>query len=46
MINYLPPEFPQFSDNLKSYYPEETRSVKNITFQVTEDCCMKCTYCY
>ena len=46
MINYLPPTFPQFSDVLKSYYPDETRSVKNITFQVTEDCCMKCTYCY
>ena len=46
MINYLPPAFLQFSDILKSYYPDETRRVKNITFQVTEDCCMKCTYCY
>jgi hypothetical protein len=22
------------------------KKVKEITFQVTEDCCLKCTYCY
>ena len=22
------------------------KGVKNITFQVTEDCCLNCTYCY
>ena len=25
--------------------PEESRS-RNITFQVTDDCCCACTYCY
>lgn len=31
---------------LRSYYPNEVRKVRTITFQITEDCCMKCTYCY
>ena len=40
------------------YYPEETyndyiarlygndKRIEQISFQVTENCCMKCTYCY
>jgi hypothetical protein len=46
MINYLPPDFNNFSENLKYYYPQEKRAFHEITFQVTEDCCMACTYCY
>ena len=37
------------SNHLNSLYPEEVvkgRNIKEITFQVTEDCCMRCTYCY
>ena len=49
MTNYLPPPLTSFSDTLAKYYPEEhekDRKVREITFQVTEDCCMACTYCY
>lgn len=46
MINYLPPEDEQFSDYIKRLFPTETRNIYDITFQVTEDCCMACTYCY
>lgn len=34
---------------LRRLYPERERSEKHyrlITFQVTDDCCMACTYCY
>lgn len=37
-----------FSDEItQRYYPEDHKATcRNITFQVTEDCCLKCTYCY
>lgn len=46
MINYLPPSHISFNDWLKIFYNDDQRPVKEITFQVTEDCCMACTYCY
>ena len=49
MINYLPPPFIEQTDVLTQLYPEEIangRRPYEITFQVTEDCCMACTYCY
>lgn len=36
-------------EKLELLYPEVTKagkSVRQITFQVTDDCCMACTYCY
>lgn len=46
MINYLPPSMADYAENLQRMYPEETRTTYHMTFQVTEDCCMACTYCY
>lgn len=37
------------SDHLNELYPDEVKkgkNIKEITFQVTEDCCMRCSYCY
>lgn len=45
-INYLPPKDEGFYDQLFRLYPEEDRMVGTITFQVTENCCLACTYCY
>ena len=47
-INYLAPEYMSYDDKLIQLFPEEAieKPVKTITFQVTEDCCMACTYCY
>lgn len=44
--NYLPPELEEFFDQMSRLYPEDQRKVHEITFQITEDCCMACTYCY
>lgn len=46
MINYLPPPLTSFGDDLKQLYFNENRDTYELTFQVTEDCCMACTYCY
>lgn len=50
MINYLPPREVEYQDLIYRLFPEKTLQVKKkvmtITFQVTEDCCMACTYCY
>ena len=46
MINYLPPPFREYTTILKETHPEEERKTYHITFQITEDCCMACTYCY
>lgn len=46
---YKKEQNPQFSEYLELLFPEETsnkRNIKEITFQITEDCCMRCTYCY
>lgn len=48
-INYLPPVDLSYGDLLHKLYPDQVtkeKSVKSVTFQVTEDCCMACTYCY
>lgn len=40
----------QYSDEMAVLYPEKMSTpgtkVKTITFQVTEACCLMCTYCY
>lgn len=39
----------EFGDYLSSLYPgqfPEIENVKTITFQVTENCCLNCSYCY
>lgn len=42
----------QFQDKIARLFPEKTSKdldkhlVKNITFQVTDDCNLKCSYCY
>lgn len=46
MINYLPPEYITFSDYMNRLYPNTGKKGQDITLQITEDCCMKCTYCY
>lgn len=43
LIDYLPPPFISYSHIISSLYP---KPAKQITFQVTEDCCLKCSYCY
>ena len=38
-----------FSDQIYNLYSDtegKDKKVKTLTFQVTDDCCMKCTYCY
>lgn len=36
-----------FHDLIGSLYPEDGLiSCRNITFQVTDDCCLNCSYCY
>lgn len=46
--NYLPPIEEEYPSRLEIVYPEYSNTKKpySITFQVTEDCCMACTYCY
>lgn len=49
MINYLPPKELEFGEQLRKLYPEkftQLADVKTITFQVTENCCLNCSYCY
>lgn len=46
---YRAPEEPEYKDYLMDLYPEyftNIDEIKQITFQVTEDCCLACTYCY
>lgn len=46
-VHYLPPNDEGFYDQIARLYPEDTnRKVGTVTFQVTEDCCLACTYCY
>lgn len=47
MIKILPMTAHQtFQAQLSRLYPDDDKKVKEITFQVTDDCCMKCSYCY
>lgn len=36
----------QFVDLYSQMYPESKKEIRTVTFQVTEDCCLKCSYCY
>ena len=37
----------KFNDIEKILYPESgTKEIRQITFQITENCCLACTYCY
>ena len=44
--DYLPPEIETYADKMERLHPEEKRRIYGITLQITEDCCMACTYCY
>ena len=46
MLSYQPPIVSLFCDYLSKLYPNKEEAIREITFQVTEDCCMACTYCY
>lgn len=49
MKYYVEPKFEKYSDKLARLYPEKffsSDTILTLTFQVTEDCCMACTYCY
>lgn len=49
-LDYLAQEDRSYQDMIAEVYRDivinENKRVKTITFQVTEDCCMACTYCY
>jgi len=48
-LKYLPPKENIYNEYLDRLYQENidnNKLVRQITFQVTEDCCMACTYCY
>lgn len=36
----------QFQDMIARLYPEENKTAKEITFQITDMCNLQCTYCY
>lgn len=49
MTKYIEPKVESYPDYLVRLYPKEftsSNSILTLTFQVTEDCCMACTYCY
>lgn len=49
MTKYFEPKFESHSNKLARLFPDifkESGQVLTLTFQVTEDCCMACTYCY
>ena len=48
-IYYKLPRPESYNEKIERLYPEQIKNdlrVKGVTFQVTEDCCMACTYCY
>lgn len=49
MTIYTEPIIESYPDYKTRVYPDvfsNTKSILTLTFQVTEDCCMACTYCY
>lgn len=48
MIKYQRTSPLAFNDTIEKLYPEiiGDKKISQITFQITEDCCLKCTYCY
>ena len=48
-IQYLPIREESYQNRVTRLFPEiniNNKKINQITFQVTEDCCMACTYCY
>lgn len=53
-MNNLKKRTEQYQDMIARFYPyshdrqKETNKIQtaNVTFQVTDDCCLQCTYCY
>lgn len=46
---YNEPIFEKYNEKLVQLYPDvfpNVSAILTLTFQVTEDCCMACTYCY
>ena len=46
MKKYKKERLRTFAEEYSNMYPDTEKKIKEITFQVTEDCCLKCTYCY
>lgn len=49
MVKYKAIVPPEFHDQLATFYPDifsDKDLIQTITFQVTENCCLQCTYCY
>lgn len=49
MTEYIEPKLESFNDKLNRLFPytfSTSDSILTLTFQVTEDCCMNCSYCY
>lgn len=39
--------FKDYNELISVFYPEkDMHSCRNITFQITDDCCLNCSYCY
>lgn len=36
----------QYQEMIARLFPNEPGSTRTVTFQVTDDCCLSCTYCY
>lgn len=45
LIKYKAYETEPFESYIERLYPND-KKIHEITFQVTEDCCLRCTYCY
>lgn len=35
-----------YNELISSFYKDGMKSCRNITFQITDDCCLNCSYCY
>ena len=49
MKYHIEPKFESYNDKMSRLYKHELTTeddILTLTFQVTEDCCMACTYCY
>lgn len=49
LTKYIEPTFESYSDKLIRLYPETfpgVGQVLTLTLQVTENCCLRCSYCY
>ena len=49
MVKYKATVPPEYHEQLATFYPDifsDKDLIQTITFQVTENCCLQCTYCY